>query len=1466
MKSDLIIPGREFGDPREQVREASLSRRAEPQLVHGMTETQMERLHQRMNEMMPQLVSNNPQHRTRSLFEDTLPKGANWEPRRTGQLMSGTLSMNTPGSTSSWSGGSMQTVQRPYQPEFDSPDRQQYPVHRILANRYWRLFIKLDPVIGTGLDMYSEMPWSDCKLTGEGVEGEVREVYESMWEVCGILHLLPHIVREYLGVGEVCPHLFFDDAEGMWTYCALHNPDNLEVIDAPFIKMDPVVEFVPDNKLRQILTSADPELQKIRDSMPPELVAKLYSRQNIRINTETNATFIPRRLHLYETRGTSILSRMWRILMYEDAIFAASIATARRHAGPIKVAKLGNAQTNWIPGPEQERRLAELVAQCEVDPHAWLIFHYGLQLEAFGTTERVMTINKEWEIIERIKLAAMGISRSFLTGELTFASATAGLQVFMRRLLSMRDFFESIWLRPKFFRPIAEINEFYKRDQAELDHRIRIKRTAQELREQRRLIIPKIDWANKLNPMVDRDLIEAYAELERLGLRITKTKKYAAVNLGFEDEVRKGIEEDKFEAAVRKEYGVADEKGDPAEIAKIIQQTDESISDKEKQEQAQGGQVGSGGASEGGQGMMPGPAGQPPPNPSLPVRAASASKVRGDLARQARMREPAEQPPWSSSGVWDAQGKAWGWDEADVEGLYELLTTGDTDSAFWSLLSNFAQGSLRDLLEQDASAAWNVIDDFLDQEGYPDADIRALRRILVAEGLLPPITAGALEHFAAALPEDTATLTDSEFGERFANAMQVEDRRHPFPVASSSSPKLRRSPRRPVANDTAKSFIKADNFLVGEGSALSSRARGRPVLGLQLTGSGFDFHKGCDCQEHRVALKTPTIQPPSNHETRAEWQLGLDRTPISQDAKRYIKQIENEFVDGWQSAFEALWQGLETKLTKGQLDSQGLLGAVQESLRKHLEHVDAEQVANAFTGLYSEGKDFSYGPTNFRKKKIDQLRRITHRAAFTKEAVTIDTHEDKLMLEKIKQTALQKVKSITNKDLLQSIQEALTAEGATGINPLKLADQIARSEADKRRLETDYKDEESRARLRRELQNIYEDQLWKFQRIMRTETANGFVLAQLHGYLEQGIVQVKFNSHYDEKVCPLCRSLDGQTFEIKDLIANGNRYPLSSLTHPNCRCWFTPIIAYVTFDDFVKQYEGHPTKFVKGEPVFDDSKLDVQDIIKPQLDTSLTTFKTVPVEHEDKLKEVVSKVDHTPYSKHAPGSMTFVDDVYETDAFQHGAQPQKSLAGQVVSWHDPASDTTLVSSYAAENEQIGTVYLRDWATRIWQHEPLLRKEWDGLYEATPERAKISEIDPATAHLLKSDWSPFPIAQTYYLDGAEAIGLTKKFREASEPVARKRLQSLRLPSEDIETILRWRRSYPVWDLKSGKAADSSAEAEDSRYISYEASLSAEAFFRESLIAYVTKPWELLKRDPELYGSIRDRVFGGKEFGH
>ena len=732
----LIIPGGS-GDPRLQA-----ARNPYHADAHGLTASQIEALNAKYESFLPKLVTTDPEYQRSKILEEDFRKiGATRAPFRKlgfgGQYIPGGSNMGQ---------GTLVSAQTPYQPEFSSQDRQQYPVHRILANRYWRLFHKLDPVVGNCIDLYSEVPWSPYQLTGEGLDGEIKDHFECMCEQLELLALLPHMTREYLVVGEVFPHCFYDSDKHMWDYVTAHNPDQIEIVDAPFIRMDPIIELIPDQRLRAILSSGDPNLQKIREQMPSELLGRLLARQNIPLDN-LNCGFLPRKLHPYDVRGTSILSRLWRVFMLEDAVFAATIATARRHAGPIKIAKLGNPQTGWIPGPEHEARLLELLAQAELDPHAFLVYHFGVQFEAFGTTDRVISVGREWETLERIKLVGLGVSKSFLHGEVTYASAATGLQVFLQRLLTMRNWFETKWIYKKLFKPISEINEFIKPSKAEVSHRIRIRRTAKELNEDNRYIIPELVWDKPLDPNVDRDLISAAESLTRIGVKFSKKTLMSFINRKFEDELKASLEEEATEAKERQKYqkqlgpagqGPTGTQPSPMTVEQFDQSTGKSPP----------GQLPPGPGQPGGP-----PALQPPPRPgSLPaLPAASAASTAMPQEAEAPIRRTpmrGDPPKKPKSDDW-RQGDLGNWDVGEVETILELFRTGQTDDPFWA---QAATGEFKSYIAaDDYQSAWDDFVLYLQQFGFPDEDIEKLSKIMAREDVIPR---SDLDGMFESMPED----------------------------------------------------------------------------------------------------------------------------------------------------------------------------------------------------------------------------------------------------------------------------------------------------------------------------------------------------------------------------------------------------------------------------------------------------------------------------------------------------------------------------------------------------------------------------------------------------------------------------------------------------------------------------------------------------------------------------------------
>lgn len=689
-----------------------------------------ERLHDKMSRSLPRVASAGRNVGLSKFFEGMMPAGANFD---MGAGNSFRMAKYGGGRDGNGGGGSttLFSPDMPYLPEIASSDRQSYPAHRAIANTHWRTFFRLDGPTGTCIDMQSQLMFGEFDISGPGVEGSIKEAYERMNHETQVQAKLPFFFSEQAVVGEVAPHCFFDDSEGIWVHLDFHNPDHLEVIDSPFAfgRHPPIVRYQPDDRIRQVLAlaSTSPQIAAIRESMPDELVAAIVGRQHIELSP-INFTFLPRKLFPYDVRGTSAYSRLWRDFMYEDGIYNASLSVARRVAAPLRVAKLGDAATMWAPTPEQEQATLERLVEAEVDPAAWFVHGYWINFELVGAQERAWKIEQTSEYIERKKLIVFGVSPAFLTGEVTFASTAGALTVMLQRLKTGRNYYEASWMRPKYYQPIAEMNEWYLPSPAEVSHHIvRSRRAKRELRE--RLIIPTNNWRNPLDPQIDSARLEAYKALETgLGVRISKASKAAIVHKDWRDELQQTIAEAVETAAVMKQLAQTN----PDAAALLAQPS----------------------SPDGGGGMLPpippGDLGMPPPDagggtpPALPGGAPPALPAGPD---QAAPPAPAgASAPGMHADVGDTGGAPTGtsyyvdgkygvWRESTVNDLLDVLAGDDPEDDLWERLLSDDGDEVRSRIQAgDVQGAYLEIEGLLIDDGIPARDIRDLRTLLSVAG------------------------------------------------------------------------------------------------------------------------------------------------------------------------------------------------------------------------------------------------------------------------------------------------------------------------------------------------------------------------------------------------------------------------------------------------------------------------------------------------------------------------------------------------------------------------------------------------------------------------------------------------------------------------------------------------------------------------------------------------------------
>lgn len=369
-------------------------------------------------------------------------------------------------------------------------------------NRWCRWFYDHDELVGAVLELHAELPYSKAEVMVE--DRLIQRHTEDCFDKTHFFSTLPTIDLEFMKIGEVFIHDIWDDKEGMWSNIIIHNPDYIEVTFSPFADEECVLELIPDEELRSIIHSTSPEKQELKKRLPKDIVRRVLTGKNILLNNE-EVTHIARRSNPYDIRGTSIISRLFRTLLYEDKLREAQITIADNFIYPLKIFKLGDPQKGWIPSESHQMALAEMLQQAAFDPNFALIYHYGLQVDYVTLADKVMRLDPEWTEINNKKMMALGVSQNFMSGETTYASANVGLQTQLARYRAKRDLFEIKWIRDKFLRVMAERNEWYRRDAREILAQFRVKRSGIELNQ--RLIIPKLVWHKKLMMRDDQSFL-----------------------------------------------------------------------------------------------------------------------------------------------------------------------------------------------------------------------------------------------------------------------------------------------------------------------------------------------------------------------------------------------------------------------------------------------------------------------------------------------------------------------------------------------------------------------------------------------------------------------------------------------------------------------------------------------------------------------------------------------------------------------------------------------------------------------------------------------------------------------------------------------------------------------------------------------------------------------------------------------
>lgn len=371
--------------------------------------------------------------------------------------------------------------------------------------QWCRFYDTFHPLVGNAMDLHTQMPLSRFVLKGIK-DKKVLRFFEQTLEQMDAFMLMYSQLREYWLIGENFTYLNWDEDMGTFTDGELLMPEYIEVRGHPFVRGETEGSYayflIPDEGIRAFINSPDESCQELKGKVPMEIRQAVEEEKNIRISN-FNLMVLMRKQARYNPRGTSIILRCLKDLLYEDKLREAQYAIADRHVLPKEIWKIGNEK--FLPNKTKMKAFRNLIRDAEDQPKFTLVTHYAVNYEIQGATGKFPQLTTEFEWVENRILTALFTNKALTHGEgPTYANASIATRAMMMRYIPVRSQLEDVW-KSKVFLPIAIEHGFYKTTEAELSHRVRTRKSEREL------TIPEFDWRWKSNLLDDqnvRDMIK----------------------------------------------------------------------------------------------------------------------------------------------------------------------------------------------------------------------------------------------------------------------------------------------------------------------------------------------------------------------------------------------------------------------------------------------------------------------------------------------------------------------------------------------------------------------------------------------------------------------------------------------------------------------------------------------------------------------------------------------------------------------------------------------------------------------------------------------------------------------------------------------------------------------------------------------------------------------------------------------
>jgi hypothetical protein len=393
---------------------------------------------------------------------------------------------------------------------------------RQIVMRLYRDIYYNDAIGGSAVDLYSSLPFSEFNLGGI-TNDNILEPYMETVERLNIRTLLNEISVDYLVTGTFIGSLLYNKSKSVFTDIMTHRSEDTDVIGLPFYGQDPIVTASVPSELRTWLNAGSNRAKRIRDMLGPDLL-KTLSQERIELDP-ISTIFIPRKTFSTNQLGTSYYRRILPLYLVEKNLFRGTLVESSRRQRGILHLTLGDGD-QWEPTLEDMEAATDLFSNADADPLGAIIAtRMGVSTEEVRAGGEFWRVTDLWDQTGTVKLRALGIGESFLSGEASYNSADTSLTVFVESLRAYRDSITRKLFYNKIFPLVSLANGYMINSKGKVTRREGLldgdsEDILKRMQDGSKLLIPTVHWAKQLKPEGDTAYFEMLSQMSEKGVPV----------------------------------------------------------------------------------------------------------------------------------------------------------------------------------------------------------------------------------------------------------------------------------------------------------------------------------------------------------------------------------------------------------------------------------------------------------------------------------------------------------------------------------------------------------------------------------------------------------------------------------------------------------------------------------------------------------------------------------------------------------------------------------------------------------------------------------------------------------------------------------------------------------------------------------------------------------------------------------